>query len=195
MKEKNLSTKHQEGALLAEGKGIKLNLGCGKVKIPGFVGIDTDEAAEPDIVGDVFNLAELRVSPCTVSAIVAYDVIEHFDREEYPEALKSWFDSLAPGGVLYIRTNDLERMIRLYQIDNGILFPAELFVWHLMCEHDKPGMGHKWCFTRRMLYQALLNAGFKKIVSTPEDKIISGEYPYSNTKCDRCNMHMTATKV
>jgi len=75
-----------------------------------------------------------------------------------------------------------------------VTFPAEKFIWHLMCEHETPGMGHKWCFTRKTLFQALIGAGFTKVEITPEENVRAGDYFHSNTKCDLCNVHMIATK-
>jgi predicted SAM-dependent methyltransferase len=189
---------------------MKINLGCNDKHLDGFVNIDMNPKCEPDLIGDVSDLdsyferaiASGVTSFCTFKAhfdsepiteMIAYDIIEHFDRVQIPAVLKNWFDHLAPGGKLFIRTNDLDRMIQLYQSD-AQTFPADKFIWHLMCEHETSGMGHKWCFTRRSLFVALLHAGFRKVEITSEDKIKVGDYYHSNTAYDLCNMHMIATK-
>ena len=188
---------------------IKLNLGCNDKHVPGYVNIDINPNCGADLVGDVSNLDGIFKQPSTgdmhwcvskfynnepITEIVAYDIIEHFDRTQIISTLKNWYDHLAPNGSLYIRTNDLDRMIKLYQ-EQPLVFPEETFIWHLMCEHEKPGMGHKWCFTRKILFNSLLESGFNKIRMTSERDILLGNYPYSFTDCDRCNMHMIATKI
>jgi predicted SAM-dependent methyltransferase len=173
---------------------MKLNLGCGDKYIPGFVNIDyyPRENCKPDLIGNIVDLDSMGLG--NIEEIVAYDIIEHFDRTQIIPILKNWYDHLAPNGVLYIRTNDLDRMIALYQ-EQPQVFPVDTFIWHLMCEHEKPGMGHKWCFTRKNLFNSLLEVGFNKIRMTYENDILLGNYPYSFTDCDRCNMHMIATKI
>jgi predicted SAM-dependent methyltransferase len=175
---------------------MRLNLGCGNKKIAGFLNIDNNPEVFPDRLQDVSNLCFIyNVFPNEqITEIVAYDIIEHFDRVQIPTVLKNWYDHLAAGGILYIRTNDLDRMIDLYK-SGSPAFPADKFIWHLMCEHEKPGMGHKWCFTKQTLFRALVTAGFKKITVTPPRKVAVGDYPYSFTKNDFCNVHMTAVKI
>jgi predicted SAM-dependent methyltransferase len=179
-----------------------LNLGCNDKYIQGWINIDINPNCGADVVGDVSDLTkipELISDKKTgrlyvIEKIVAYDIIEHFDLAQIPNILKSWYDHLVPNGILYIRTNDLDRMIKLYQTD-PITFPANKFIWHLMSEHNKLGMGHKWCFTKQTLFDALLCAGFKKIRVTKENDVHIGNYPYSFTKYDNCNMHMIAEKT
>jgi predicted SAM-dependent methyltransferase len=174
---------------------MKCNLGCNDKYIDGFVNIDMNPDCVADVIGDVSDLDKIpELQGISISEIVAYDIIEHFDRYQYSKVLKNWFDHLAPGGILYIRTNDLDRMIKLYQ-DHPKEYPAALFIWHLMCEHEKPGMGHKWCFTKQLLFSSLIDAGFRKIRITPEPDISIGNYPYAFTTIDYCNMHLTAEKI
>ena len=185
---------------------MRLHLACGKNIIEGFFNIDLYPAASlnsegrtPVIIGDVSDIDKI-VFPgrdfisIKAEEIVAYDIIEHFDRFQVPAVLKNWYDHLVPGGILRIRTNDLERMIMLYATQPNV-FPAEKFIWHLMSEHEKPGMGHKWCFTRGTMFGYLKDAGFTKITVTPTEEVERGNYPHSFTECDRCNMHLTAVKV
>jgi len=173
-----------------------LNLGCGNKHIKGFYNIDTNADVLPDHVHDVSDISFIHeIFPSAeITEIVAYDIIEHFDRFQVPAVLKNWYDHLVPGGILRIRTNDLERMIMLYATQPNV-FPAEKFIWHLMSEHEKPGMGHKWCFTRGTMFGYLKDAGFTKITVTPTEEVERGNYPHSFTECDRCNMHLTAVKV
>jgi predicted SAM-dependent methyltransferase len=161
---------------------IKLNLGCGHLQIDGFTNIDADPAVEPDVVCDVSNLDSLYPDG-SVDSIVAYDVIEHFDRFQYARVLEHWFKKLAPSGTLLLRTNDWDRLIYHYLtgklLKSRILVDFEKLVWHLMCEHEKPGMGHKWGFNRETMAAALTAAGFSGQSFIHEARLTIGDYPHA----------------
>jgi predicted SAM-dependent methyltransferase len=171
---------------------MKLNLGCGDKHLDGFLNIDMSPNSKADVRADVSNLGHI-VKLFSIEEIVAYDVIEHLDRTQIVPTLRHWYDHLAPGGRLLIRTNDLDRMIALYfRFPED--FPAEKLIWHLMCEHETPGMGHKWCFTKETLARDLHAAGFDRVVITGDDDLTHCRYPYANADRDYCNTHMVATK-
>ncbi|CAK0779574.1 hypothetical protein CCP3SC15_6690002 [Gammaproteobacteria bacterium] len=175
---------------------INLNLGCGRMIIPDFVNIDMDPVLNPDMVADVSNLDGI-VEDESVDKIVAYDVIEHLDRVQIPITLKNWYRKLKRDGVLYLRTNDWDRLIRLYVMgkflghQNPVDF--EKLVWHFMCEHEKPGMGHKWGFNKATMEKAILDAGFSLYSFTSEALLTTALYPHAD-RCDLTNLLVTAVK-
>jgi len=57
---------------------IKLNLGCGSNKLPGWVNIDSVKGFEPDLVLDVSG--PLPYQDLSVDEILAEDLLEHFDK-------------------------------------------------------------------------------------------------------------------
>jgi len=58
---------------------LKLNLGCGSRKVEGYVNIDKNKRANPDLVHDVES--GLPYDDMTVDAIVAKDFLEHVKAE------------------------------------------------------------------------------------------------------------------
>ncbi len=175
---------------------IRLNLGCGPTRFPGFYNIDSNPAYKPDLVLDVSQL-ESHFEPNSITEIVAYDIIEHFDRTQFPGVLKLWYDLLIPGGILLLRTNDIDRLVKLYFVssyfDIATIMDAELFVWHLMSEHETPGMGHKWAFNKGMITKALVNAGFRNFEYISDKDITAGKYPHA-TQSDHTNLVIKAIK-
>ncbi len=91
---------------------MKLNLGCGNKKMLGFINIDSRQEVSPDLIDDVSSLQSFKSN--SVNLIYACHVLEHFDRFEYKEVLKRWFDVLEPGGVLRISVPDIEKVFNHY---------------------------------------------------------------------------------
>jgi hypothetical protein len=78
-----------------------------------------------------------------------------------------WFSVTPRFKEIMIRTNDIDRLVRLYVANAflGIATPMtfELFIWHILCEHETPGMGHKWGYNKTTLKELLECAGFCQI--------------------------------
>jgi ubiquinone/menaquinone biosynthesis C-methylase UbiE len=91
---------------------MKLNLGCGNTKFPGFVNVDIRKEVFPDVLDDVKTLSTFEKN--SADLIYACHVLEHFGRKEYLQVLKRWFDVLKPNGVLRLSVPDLEKVFELY---------------------------------------------------------------------------------
>jgi predicted SAM-dependent methyltransferase len=92
---------------------LKLHLGCGTIRIPGFVNVDIDDNLPAvDIVDDV---KELYNFPHESTAIIyACHVLEHFAEAERLPILRCWYEVLEPGGELRIFVPDLDRIVNIY---------------------------------------------------------------------------------
>jgi predicted SAM-dependent methyltransferase len=175
---------------------VKLNLGCGRMLLPGYLNVDMSDDVGADKVGDVRSIDWLLPGGLRVEEIVAYDVIEHFDSKEVVGVLDNWYSHMEPLAQIKVRTNDLDRLVALYAATRaGIVevMPAERIIWHLMCEHQTPGMGHKWCYTRATLERLLRGAGFTNIMFTPDHMLSAGKAPLAGWP-DHTNMLATGTK-
>jgi len=80
---------------------MKLNLGCGKDLLPGYINIDIDSNLELVRVGDVRDLSDFDDG--SMEVVRATDIIEHFELDEVGNILTEWIRVLEPGGSLYIR--------------------------------------------------------------------------------------------
>lgn len=68
-------------------KPVKLDIGCGKHKIDGFIGIDIDKDSDADIIASALNLPFDNNS---VDEIYSSHLVEHF----YPEEVKKFFSEI-----------------------------------------------------------------------------------------------------
>ena len=76
----------------------KLNIGCGKRVLPGWVNIDINAHPKakrtPDILCDA---RQIPLPDMCASVVMALHVIEHFYRWEVEEVLAEWRRLLSPG--------------------------------------------------------------------------------------------------
>ena len=158
---------------------MRLHLGCGKRKIPGYTNVDIDQHHEPDLVADVFKLDAgtkrisqnefLRVAFDSESADVIYacHVLEHAGRHEYKAALKRWHEVLKPGGTLRLSVPDLGKVFEHY---SDYLPEMDKFLGFLYggqkTEHDY----HKMGWDEASLTRDLIEAGFKDVRRYDRDK-------------------------
>ncbi len=93
---------------------LKLNLGCGIDFLPrGVINVDCRNLIPPDgaifLRADVADLADYFEDGCA-DEVWAHDVLEHFPQETAKAVLAGWVRLLAPGGLLHLRTPDLEAL-------------------------------------------------------------------------------------
>jgi len=89
---------------------MKLNLGCEKFKLAGFVNIDKDENMKPDIVADALYLP---YEDNSIDEIYAGHLLEHFSHTE--NVLKEWRRVLKEGGRITITVPDIEKALNMYK--------------------------------------------------------------------------------
>ncbi|MBD0272146.1 MAG: methyltransferase domain-containing protein [Acetobacteraceae bacterium] len=92
-------------ATLPDPLPVRLNVGCGWDRRPGFLNVDLQAFHEPDLVADATDLPMLPDGH--FEEVVAQDVLEHLERERTVPALREWARLLAPGGVLALRVPSL----------------------------------------------------------------------------------------
>jgi len=81
---------------------VKINLGCGKRKLPGYINVDNRKEVEPDILCDVSK--GLPWDANSVDEIVAIDLIEHLTGLDVINLMNEIHRVLKPGGLFYHRT-------------------------------------------------------------------------------------------
>lgn len=147
---------------------MRLNLGCGKMLLDGFVNIDIQQnpkAKRPiDLTADVRNVP---LSDECADEVHAYHVIEHFHRWETDAVLAEWKRLLKPGGRLVLELPDLEKACRnLLAGDTD-----QMSYWGIYGDpsHRDPFMCHPWGFTPRTMRQLLEAGGFLDIKFLPPE--------------------------
>lgn len=75
----------------------KLNLGCGRTALEGFLNIDIDPGVMPDLVLDVTKGLPFKDS--SIKHVLAYDFLEHVPAEKVISVMNDIHRVLEPGGV------------------------------------------------------------------------------------------------
>jgi len=156
--------------MLRYNKHIKLNLGCGGVAIPGYIGVDKFDV-RAHIVMDVMNL---QLPENSVEEIQSLHMLEHIDPHIVTDLLKSWLKILKPGGKLVLELPDIEKLCESFvtatKADRYSILNC------FFCPLKTTGDGdpnritspHLWGWYPEILGDHLSWAGFERVVFLPE---------------------------
>jgi SAM-dependent methyltransferase len=142
---------------------VKIHLGCGNQKLPGYVNVDWRKTSATDRVLDIRHLVYPSNS---VAQIECYHVIEHFSHTEIERILSNWLRVLAPGGKLVIECPDFDAVCQAY-LDNR---DSILQLYYIFGRQRFPGDTHLFGFNFARLFKLLDLIGFTDIHQTePQD--------------------------
>lgn len=79
---------------------IKIDLGCGREKKEGFIGIDIDPKSDADIVGSAL---ELTFADNSVDEVYSRHLGEHFSPSQIDIFFKEIYRVLKPGGKAFLK--------------------------------------------------------------------------------------------
>lgn len=102
--------------LIEEGQPIKFNMGCGSMRIPGYLGVDKN-SDRADFRMDLF---EFNPPKDCADEIFASHVIEHLPQHRSPEIMEKWYKTLKPGGKLIMEQPDIEALCKDYLEKDGM---------------------------------------------------------------------------
>jgi predicted SAM-dependent methyltransferase len=147
---------------------LKLHLGCGNIRLPGYVNIDLYNPAA-DLRLDITDLSYFEDQ--SVDELFLKAVLEHLYTHEQRQALAEWYRVLRPGGRLILRSlPDFDAVIEAYRSRAvGHVSPrfdlAEVtrYTHGPYTREDRLGQLHKDLFTREKLERLLTEAGFSDI--------------------------------
>jgi len=92
---------------------MKLNLGCGKNFLPGFIHIDFGDYPHLDYKHDIRKLPMIEND--SVDLIYSSHALTYLDIEEAELALMEWYRKLKLGGILRLAVDDFEAIVKAYQ--------------------------------------------------------------------------------
>jgi ubiquinone/menaquinone biosynthesis C-methylase UbiE len=150
---------------------IRLDLGSGHKKYPGWISVDiADERKalksgeiqhdsiqiQPDVVADLMHLP---FSDNYADEARAIHVIEHFQPWDAEALLREWLRVLKPGASLAIECPCLEKIVALFAVPN---VPPAMTYWGLYGDprYKDPLMMHHWCYGQQQLVKLMAQAGF-----------------------------------
>lgn len=160
-------------------KSVKLHLGCGDTLIKGFINVDVLNVPAVDIIYDLKNLNCFKDEIADV--IYASHFLEHFSTDEIPVLLQEMHRVLKPNGELRLSVPDLDKICKLYVVENIDWFtlPHNLWLGLFYGSQRNRYNFHKTGFNFRWLKFLLECAGFVRIeeVDYFEDHgILSGSF-------------------
>jgi predicted SAM-dependent methyltransferase len=135
---------------------IKVHLGCGHIRIPGYVNIDIMVAKAANLVAD---LRQLPFGSGSVDLVYSCAAIEHLGRREWVSALREWARVLKPGATLRLSTADFEAAIAQYMDNRNLSELLGLLIGGQKDEYDWHGM----LFDFDTLASGLREAGFDNV--------------------------------
>lgn len=80
----------------------KIDIGCGKNKLDGFVGVDIDASNHPDIVASAFDLPFEDES---IDEVYSAHLVEHFDLQEAQKFFDEVYRVLKKGCSAHIKVD------------------------------------------------------------------------------------------
>ena len=170
--------------LLEEGQPIKFNMGCGRDRIDGYLGVDM-HSDTADIKQDIMKL---DLPEQCADEIFASHVIEHIPQHRAPNVLEKWLNTLKDGGMLVLETPDLAGLCKDYLEQDGAdqhmtamcIYGAH--VDRITPETQEKGAlsPHLWGYTPKSLSDLCKAVGFKDIKILP----VTGQHPGKNFRLE-----------
>jgi hypothetical protein len=170
--------------LLEEGQPIKFNMGCGRDRLPGYLGVDM-HSDTADIKQDIMKL---DLPEHCADEIFASHVIEHIPQHRASKVLEKWLATLKEGGMLVLETPDLAGLCKDYLEQDGAdqqmtamcIYGAH--VDRITPETQEKGAlsPHLWGYTPKSLSDLCTAVGFKDIKILP----VTGQHPGKNFRLE-----------
>ena len=147
---------------MEEGSGVCLNIGSGRIKWPGWIGVDLDPHA--DIQADIKSLP---FADDYADYLAAIHVIEHFYKWEALDVLKEWRRVLKPGGTIILELPCMDKVFYYIQqcMNQGLWMSPTFSTFPLWGDpkYENVAMCHKWGYMARDMISLLQDAGFQNV--------------------------------
>jgi predicted SAM-dependent methyltransferase len=138
---------------------LRLHLGCGQSRIPGWLNIDVQALPGVDRVLDVRNGLPFE----NVAAIYAEHFLEHLDVADGLACLAECRRALAPEGILRISTPNLDWVLASHYRYGQWPTEEDAISDCFRMNRAFHGWGHRFLYNRQALVAALRAAGFLEI--------------------------------
>lgn len=153
---------------LLAASAVRINVGCGRTKQTGYINVDVNPVANPDLVA---NGISIPLPDECANEVMAIHVFEHFYRWEADDVLIEWRRLLKPSGLLVLELPNLEKCCRniCKGETKGGADPNQLGLWGLYGDPRTrdPRMVHKWAWTPTTLGALLEENGFRITMQGP----------------------------
>lgn len=138
---------------------MKVNLGCGHLKIPGFVNVDIRPKVKPDVCGDAVKYV-LSLEDGSIEEVHAVHFLEHISWPRAQRLVKLLFLKMKSGGRVALETPDLLKCLaQLQRAPASVGAIANIFGHYAV----KGEVEHRWGYTGALLMRMLKDAGFVQV--------------------------------
>ncbi|MBI3601329.1 MAG: hypothetical protein HY209_00300 [Candidatus Omnitrophica bacterium] len=142
---------------------MKLHVGCGTNKIPGWVNIDAVESCQPDLIHDLSK--PLPYPDLSADELRAESVLEHFDKYMRYCVCSDWVRVLKVGGFIHIGVPDFKKLLFRFfkfRFDDFVdtffgenMWESEIYIGHFG--------NHKWGYSQKSLTAFLGQFGIEPV--------------------------------
>jgi len=146
---------------------MKLNLGCGSEKIPGYINIDVEKKCKPDLVHD-FIKKPLPYKSGSVSEVLLFHTIEHIQRRYHRIILAQIWIILKPKGFFLISFPEFKKCFENWNKNKA----GQKQFWEatMFGRQAYPSDHHVVPMDSTDFTQTLLEMGFENITVVPEEE-------------------------
>jgi predicted SAM-dependent methyltransferase len=147
--------------------GTKLNLGCGRNILPGWINLDSEP--RPGVRAWIAT-QDLPCESASVSLIYAEHLIGHLALPDIMRLLRECHRVLRPRGILRLSTPDLQTLLNAYTEGRRSEWRDVGWVPATLCDLLNEGMrswGNLYVFDLPRLAECLQQAGFARLATVP----------------------------
>ena len=147
---------------------LRLNLGAGGKRVPGFTGVDAVARPGADIIA---KADALPFEDKAAEEIMGIHIFEHILPWEAQSYLEEWFRVLKSGGRLVLEMPDVIKCCQnlIDGVMRGGKHPDQLGYWGLYGDPrlKDEWMLHRWAYCYKTIKPMLEAAGFIKVTEHP----------------------------
>lgn len=147
---------------------MKLNIGCGEKRLPGYTGVDVVARGAADIVAPA---NAIPLADGVADEVLSIHMAEHLTPWEFEETLTEWKRLLKPGGKLVLELPNLKKCMEniLSGFTKDGKHPDQLGWWGLFGDPRAKDrhMLHVFGYTPVSMTELLQRHGFTNISEQP----------------------------
>ena len=136
---------------------VRIHAGSGDKHWPLWVNVDSN--GDPDVIGDI---RKMPFEAGYADEIQAIHAVEHIDRMDVDNMLQDWHRILKSGGKVVVELPCLNKMAQMIVDGEKNIRMTTLGLFGDPRD-QKPGMMHKWAWTKEELSDAMLAVGFTDV--------------------------------
>lgn len=154
---------------------VRLHLGCGTVKLPGWINVDGEYMQhDPDVV--IQDITKPFALPDnTVDEILTVHVVEHLSRQYVMPMFREFYRICRPGGSVAMEWPDLLKMCQevikhpdcFWTTDKRLVKRTISGIYGDSARYPDPTMLHKWGYSAESMCRMFQEAGFSRTEIQP----------------------------